>query len=94
MTLGVIFLMETVGAIFSLLAAEAFREFMSGADRYTYSDTTTGFTVSISLDWKFGYSWILIVVAGICQLIMVLLTIYLYWEKMKVQDELDQQLFV
>jgi hypothetical protein len=86
--------METVGAIFSLLSAEAFREFMSGADRYTYSDAATGFTVSISLDWKFGYSWILMVVAGICQLIMVLLTIYLYWEKIKVQDELDQQLFV
>ena len=93
-TLGILFLTETIAAIFALVSANAFRIFLGDVDNWILTNPSNGQEMVVGITWKFGYSWVLLVVTAVFQLLMIFMTIYLYRQKNIIQEDLEQQLFI
>lgn len=87
-----LFFAQAAAAVFSLVTAEMFREFMLDADEFVIKTPSDEFVIDVA--WSFGYSWALMICCGIVELFMIFMTMYLYYEKAQVQNELDSQFFV
>lgn len=93
--MAILFIVGSVAAVFSLLAAEMFREFISDADEYTVEiPTNPSQEYNFDVTWKFSYSWILMISSSTIQILVLLMTLFVYYERAQVQQELESQLFI
>lgn len=88
------FITESIGAIFCLVAPEYFRRFLSNVDTYTVINPNTAQEYIYDVSWDLGFSWLLMVSGGVACMLSVVLTIFLYYQASKTQEELDDIPFI
>jgi hypothetical protein len=91
---SLIFLTVATAAVFALVSAEMFRQFISDANEYTFSSITGDADYTIETTWAFSYSWVLMISSATIEILMIILTLIIYYDRAQVQNELDAQVFL
>lgn len=90
-----IFFTVAIAAVFALVAAEMFRQFISDASEYSIdSPLSPGGEYIIETTWTFSFSWILMISSATIEILMIILTLFIYYDRAQVQSELDAQVFL
>ena len=92
---ALIFVTVAVAAVFALVSAEMFRQFISDATKYVVNTSfVPGAEYTIEITWAFSFSWILMISSATVEILMIMTTLFIYYDRAQVQNEMDSQVFL